>query len=40
VSGQFLLRRLLTNEVSGELDGFSVEQYAASQEAYSDGEEG
>jgi hypothetical protein len=34
------LRRLLTNEVSGELDGFSVDEYTASQEAYYDGDEG
>ena len=33
-------RRLLTNEVSGELDGFSVDVYAASQEAYYAGDEG
>ena len=33
-------RRLLTNEVSGELDGFSANEYAASQEAYYDGDEG
>jgi hypothetical protein len=33
-------RRLLTNEVSGELDGFSVDAYAASQEAYYAGDEG
>jgi len=33
-------RRLLTNEVSGELDGFSADAYAASQEAYYAGDEG
>jgi hypothetical protein len=33
-------RRLLTNEVSGELDGFSAGEYAASQEAYYGGDEG
>ncbi|WP_309890043.1 hypothetical protein [Archangium sp.] len=33
-------RRLITNEVSGELDGFSVDEYVASQEAYYGGDEG
>jgi hypothetical protein len=33
-------RRLLTSEVFGELDGFSVDGYAASQEAYYDRDEG